>query len=186
LTVGEASSSFGPLLEDISEGLGMKQSAFLFALVAISGAFLPRESQAQVRANFSYDAIVNCTTPMNVRDYPVHFDGSGTLSTDRSASLDMRGNLTGQERYDVKLGGRAAEVPDGTASLRVVSRKSLRAIREYPNNTAVINLRVSGSACAITVEHHLKPGKRQYTFTTPMGLAYCDRPRTVKTSCTGS
>ncbi len=135
----------------------MKKAAFLFALVAISGAFLPGESQAQVRANFSYDAIVNCTTPMNVRDYPVHFDGSGTLSTDRSASLDMRGNLTGQERYDVKLGGRAAEVPDGTASLRVV-----------------------------TVEHHLKPGKRQYTFTTPMGLAYCDRPRTVKTSCTGT
>jgi hypothetical protein len=162
----------------------MRKLTFLCALFAGLALMLPEESLAQVRARFSYDAKVNCTNPP-VRDYPVHFEGTGRLSTDRNASLDLESNLTGRENYNVKLGAPASAVQNGSASLRVVSRRSLRAVREYPNNISVVELRIRGASCSIKVEHRLKPGKRQYAFTTPLGLAYCDKPRTVAASCVG-
>jgi hypothetical protein len=163
----------------------MRKSAFLWVLFPALALLLPEEGFAQIQARFSYDAKLNCTNPPT-RDYTVHFDGTGSLSTDRSASLDLQSDVTGRENYNVKLGEPASAVRDGTASLRVMSRKSLRAVREYPNNLAIIEIRVSGSSCGIKIEHRLKPGKKQYTFTTPMGLAYCDRPRTVNASCTAN
>jgi hypothetical protein len=75
------------------------------------------------------------------------------------------------------------EAPGGSASLRVTGRSSLRATREYPNHQTIIDLRVSGHACAITVRNMLKPSKRQYTFTGNSGTAYCDKPRIVRTAC---
>jgi hypothetical protein len=147
-------------------------------------ALFPEESFAQLRARFSYDGIANCQRP-NIRNYPIHGEGTGKLSTDRNASLDIRSNVSGWETYNVKLGAPASVAREGSASLRVLSRKSLRAVRDYPNNVVVVDLRVAGTSCTIKIENRLKPGKRQYTFTTPMGLAYCDKPRITKTSCTG-
>jgi hypothetical protein len=69
--------------------------------------------------------------------------------------------------------------------LHVLGRHSLRAVREYPNNIVVVDLKVTGTSCTIKIENRLKPGKRQYTFTTPLGLAYCDKPKITKTSCSG-
>jgi hypothetical protein len=155
----------------------------LAMLLAIWIMFLPEQSFAQVQAQFSYDAIANCAKP-NLRNYPIHGEGTGKLSIDRSASLDFHSNVSGRETYNVKLGGPAAAAPEGSASLHVLSRKSLRAVRDYPNNTVVVDLRVVGKSCTIKIENRLKPGKRQYTFTTPFGLAYCDRPQIIKTSCT--
>jgi hypothetical protein len=161
----------------------MGKSALLAALLAIWITFLPERSFAQVLAQFSYDAIANCAKP-NLRNYPIHGEGTGKLSTDRSASLDFHSNVSGRETYNVKLGAPAAVVREGSASLRVLNRKSLRAVRDYPNNTVVVDLRVAGTSCTIKIENRLKPGKSQYTFTTPFGLAYCDKPQIIKTSCT--
>lgn len=36
------------------------------------------------------------------------------------------------------------------ASLRVLSRRSLRAVRDYPNNIVVVDLKVSGTSCMWT------------------------------------
>jgi hypothetical protein len=163
----------------------MRKLAFSVTIFAMSMMLLSKEGLAQAQASFSYDAIVNCTNP-SVRDYPVHYEGTGMLSTDKSASLDLQSNIAGHENYNVKLGGGAVAVQDGSASLRVRSRKGLRAVREYPNNVLIVDLRVVGTSCSIKVEHRLKPGKRQYTFTTPLGLAYCDRPRAMKASCVGN
>jgi hypothetical protein len=162
----------------------MRKLAFFVAIFAMSMMLLSKESLAQVQAKFSYDAIVNCTNP-NVRDYPIHYDGTGTLSTDKGASLSLQSNINGQEDYSVKLGGRPAVAQNGSASVRVLNRKTLRAVREYPNNVIVVDLRVVGASCSVKVEHRLKPGKRQYTFTTSLGLAYCDKPRITKASCVG-
>jgi hypothetical protein len=161
----------------------MGKSALLVALLAIWIAFLPEESFAQVQAQFSYDAVVNCAKP-NLRNHPIHGEGTGKLSTDRSASLDFHSNVSGRETYNVKLGGPAAAAREGSASLRVLSRKSLRAVRDYPNNTVIVDLMVVGTSCTIKIANRLKPGKSQYTFTTPFGLAYCDKPQIIKTSCT--
>jgi hypothetical protein len=163
----------------------MGKSAFLVALLAICIAFFPEESSAQIRASFSYDAVANCTKP-NVRNYPIHGEGTGKLSVDRNASLDFHSNVSGRETYNVKLGAPPSAAREGSASLRVLSRRSLRAVRDYPNNIVVVDLKVNGTSCTIKIENRLKPGKKQYTFTTPLGLAYCDKPQITKTSCTGS
>ena len=141
---------------------------------------------AQVTAKFSFDAVANCEKPMMVRDYPLHGEGTGTLSADRSATLNLNSNIEGNQRYDVKLGGKPIETPDGSATLRVRNRSSLRAIRDYPNSQIIIDIISTGKTCTVKVVSRLKPGKTQYTFSTSFGLAYCDRPRIIKTTCSAS
>jgi hypothetical protein len=160
----------------------MGKIAFLVAVIAVGAAFLPEESCAQVQAKFSYEALANCEKP-HVRNYPIHGEGTGKLSLDRSASLDFQSNVGGRETYDVKLGGPPAAARAGSASLHVMGRHSLRAVRDYPNNILVVDLRVVGTSCTMRIENRLKPGKRQYTFPTPLGMAYCSRPQIIKTSC---
>lgn len=154
-----------------------------FFIVAFLGLIAStRVSHAQVQAKFVVDGLVNCSQP-SVRNYPLHVEGSGTLMPDRTASLAVRGNVENAD-YNVKLGRKKTAVEQGSASLRVTGRHSLRATRDYPNNTMLIDLKVIGDRCVIKVRHHLKPGKRTYTFTTSLGLAYCDRPQITSASCT--
>jgi len=160
----------------------MKKIAFLIAVCVISVAFLPGQGYAQVRAQFSYDGTANCERP-SVSNFPIHYEGTGTLSPDRRAFLDLESNVNGRESYDVRLGARPTAANEGSASLRVLSRHSLRAVRDYPNNIMIVDIKVVGTACTISVENRLKPGKRQYTFPTYVGLAYCDKPQVIKTSC---
>jgi hypothetical protein len=138
---------------------------------------------AQLSARFTADGIANCQSPP-LANFPIHIEGVGSLSTNGEGNMEVSG-ATGQESYRVKLGPRPTEAQGGSASLRVASRHSLRAIREYPNNYAIFHLRVVGRACAITVQNVLKPGKRQYTFVTSNGIvAYCSKPVFTRTSCT--
>jgi hypothetical protein len=162
----------------------MQKFVLAVLLQAVCVVTAPTESLAQAQARFSYDAVVDCVKPQ-VRNFPIHGEGTGRLSTDRSASLDFHSNVAGRETYDVKLGGPPTEARAGSASLRVTGRKSLRAVRDYPNNTMVVDLKLVGSTCTIKIENRLKPGKTQYTFPTLLGLAYCGKPKVTKTSCAG-
>jgi hypothetical protein len=135
-----------------------------------------------VRARFSFDALADCTSPA-VKNFAVHAEGSGTLSTDRTATLDMSSNIEGRETYTAKLGGRPTEALGGSASLRVVSRHTLRAVREYPNNLIIATMTVIGNTCSLRIENRLKPGKREYTFNGNGGIAICSRPRVTHTEC---
>ena len=47
-----------------------------------------------VRAKFSFDALADCEQP-SVKDFQVHAEGTGALSTDRTATLDMQSNVEG-------------------------------------------------------------------------------------------
>jgi hypothetical protein len=136
-----------------------------------------------VRARFSFDALANCTKPA-VQNYPVHAEGTGSLSTDRTATLDMSSNIQSRETYTAKLGGRPTEALGGSASLRVVSKHTLRAVREYPNNMIIATMTVVGNSCRLSVENRLKPGKREYTFYGNGGVAICSKPRLTHTECT--
>src|SRR3954464_4941193 len=100
----------------------------LLAGCAAALASIADPALAQVTAKFSFDAVANCERPMMVRNFPIHGEGTGTLSPDRTATLDLNSNVEGMQRYDAKLGGKAIETPDGFATLRVRSRRSLRAI----------------------------------------------------------
>ncbi len=157
---------------------------FLVAVTLLSLLSTATDCYAQVQAQFTYEAVANCERPA-MRNVPIRVTGTGRLSTDRSASLQTYSNVEGSKNYNVTLGGKPTEASNGSASLRVLGRSSLRAVREYPNNLVIIDLKIVGAQCQIQVKHQLKPGKRQYTFETSFGVAYCDRPTTTRTSCGG-
>jgi hypothetical protein len=104
-----------------------------FTVVMLTMATSSEAAGTSVRARFSFDAVANCEKPA-VQNYPVHAEGTGVLSTDRTATLDMESNVEGRVRYNAKLGAKAI---GGSASLRVAGRHTLQAVRDYPNNSIV-------------------------------------------------
>ena len=160
--------------------------AYVFSTLAAFILMMPVSSDAAgvtVRAKFSFDALADCQQPA-VRDFPVHAEGTGSLSTDRTATLDMDSNVEGRMQYSAKLGAKPTEAIGGSASLRVAGRHTLKAVREYPNNYIIVYMTVIGNACALRIENRLKPGKRQYAFQGNIGTALCSKPRIVRTECT--
>jgi hypothetical protein len=134
-----------------------------------------------VRGRFSFDAVATCQQPA-VQNFTVHAEGTGVLSTDRTATLDMQTNVEGRVQYEAKLGAKK-EAPGGSTSLRVAGRHTLKAVRDYPNNRIIVYMTIIGNSCAMRIENKLKPGKRQYTFYGRLGVAYCSRPRVTHTEC---
>ena len=161
-----------------------RSGCVIAALVALA-LTMPLSSEAaepQFRARFSYDAIANCENP-HIRNFPVHGEGTGVLSADRSATLEMGSNVERKVRYRATLGAAPTAAPAGSTAIRVVGRHTLRTIRDYPNNIVVLNIAVRGNSCTMTVENKLKPGKRIYTFYNGSDLSYCARPQIVQTEC---
>jgi hypothetical protein len=157
------------------------------AVAALSLPALPTSSEAasQLRARFSFDGLATCTNPP-ISNFPIHGEGTGVLSTDRTATLDMNSTVEGRVEYRAKLGGKPMEAPAGSASLRVVGRQTLRAVRDYPNNQIIITMNVgAGGACTMKIDQRLKPGKREYTFYNGSGISICQRPVITRTSCEG-
>lgn len=162
------------------------KSACIFTTLAIIALLMPTDGDAAgvtVRAKFSFDALADCEHP-SVKDFPVHAEGTGTLSTDRTATLDMQSNVEGRVQYSAKLGAKPTEAVGGSASLRVAGRHTLKAVREYPNNYIIVYMTVIGNSCGLRIENRLKPGKRQYTFQGNIGTALCAKPRIVRSECT--
>ena len=155
-------------------------TAFAAAIFAIP---VSADAASQIRARFSFDGIATCQNPP-ISNFPIHGEGEGVLSTDRSATLDMNSTVEGRVQYQAKLGGRPMAAPEGSASLNVVGRNTLRAIRDYPNNQIIITMTVRGGACTVTIDQRLKPGRKQYTFYNGSGLSYCSRPTITRTACT--
>jgi hypothetical protein len=162
------------------------KSACILITLAVLVLLMPDRSEAAgvtVRAKFSFDALADCEQP-SVRDFPVHAEGTGTLSTDRTATLDMESNVEGRMQYTARLGGKPTEAIGGSASLRVAGRHTLKAVREYPNNYIIVYMTVIGRSCTLRIENRLKPGKRQYAFQGNIGTALCSKPRIVRSECT--
>ena len=164
--------------------MNFRSGCVIAALVALA-LTMPLSSEAaepQFRARFSYDAIANCENP-HIRNFPVHGEGTGVLSADRSATLEMGSNVERKVRYRATLGAAPTAAPAGSTAIRVVGRHTLRTIRDYPNNIVVLNIVVRGNSCTMTVENKLKPGKRIYTFYNGSDLSYCARPQIIQTEC---
>jgi hypothetical protein len=163
------------------------KSLYLIPAVAFTALSLPQSADAaggQVRAKFTFDGVASCQQPP-ISNFPIHGEGTGVLSTDRSASLDMNSTVEGRVQYNAKLGGKPTEAPAGSASLHVIGRHTLRAVRDYPNNQVIITMTINGNACSMKIDQRLKPGKKQYTFYNGSGVSYCSRPVFTHTECTG-
>ena len=152
-----------------------------FALSALAVSSLAGPAFAQARAQFAVDVVATCSRPA-MKDLPIHVEGTGILKTDGSARLDVDGGVLGRTRVKGQL-GQTAVAPGGSTSLHVTGKSGLRATRDYPNHQMIIDLLASGKECSVTVRNVLKPGKREYIFTTGGGTAYCDRPRIERTAC---
>ena len=74
-----------------------------------------------IRAKFSFDGLATCQQPP-IQNFPIHGDGTGVLSTDRTAKLDVTSTVEGHVEYATKLGGKPSAAPEGSASLRVMGR----------------------------------------------------------------
>src|ERR1700761_6984774 len=160
----------------------------LIAAISFAGLSLSQSADAaggQIRAKFSFDGLATCQNPP-ISNFPIHGEGTGVLSTDRSASLDMNSTVEGRVQYSAKLGGRPTEAPAGSASLHVVGRHTLRAVRDYPNNQVIITMTINGSACSIKIDQRLKPGRRDYTFYNGSRISHCPRPTITRADCTGN
>ncbi|MDI1261897.1 MAG: hypothetical protein PS018_01395 [bacterium] len=146
---------------------------------------IPSSSDAAgkpARARFTMEALADCQQPA-LQNIPIRAEGTGVLSADRTATLDMDSNVEGRVQYTATLGGKPHEAPGGSTSLRVAGKHTLKAIRDYPNNSIVVYMTVIGNSCTLRIENRLKPGKRQYTFQSHFGIAYCSRPRIVRADC---
>ena len=97
----------------------------------------------------------------------------------------MSSTVEGRVQYQAKLGGKPTEAPAGSASLHVVGRHTLRAVRDYPNNQVIITMTIYGNACSMTITQKLKPGKKQYTFYNGSGVSSCSRPVFTHMECSG-
>lgn len=153
-----------------------------FAVWAVMFPVASQSADNAVRGKFVFDGIANCMNPP-VQNFPVHAEGTASLSTDRSARVNMVSNVEGPVQYNAKLGGKPIDMPNGSGSLRVAGRHTLRAVRDFPNNVLIINLTIIGHSCSAKIENRLKPGKQQYTFQTAIGLAYCSKPQVVRADC---
>jgi hypothetical protein len=163
------------------------RNTYIFVALVASVLTMPVSSEAagpQIKGRFSFDALANCENP-HIRNFPIHGEGTGVLSVDRSAVLDMNSTVEGRVQYQATLGGRPTEAPAGSASLRVVGRHTLRAIRDYPNNIIVINMTIRGAVCSMTIQNKLKPGKRVYTFYNGSSISYCAKPQITRSECVG-
>jgi hypothetical protein len=157
------------------------RASLRFILAMLCACCFAGAAFAQARAQFAVDVIATCHKPA-MKDLPIHVEGTGILSTTGAARLDVDGGVLGRTRVKGQLGQTAA-APGGSTSLHVTGRSGLRATRDYPNHQMIIDLQVSGKACVVTVRNVLKPGRREYIFTTGGGTAYCEKPRIVRTAC---
>ena len=159
--------------------------AYAFAALAALAVMLPVTGQSRdgtIRGKFVFDGLATCeSTP--VQNFPVHAEGTASLSVDRSAQIEMTSNIEGAVQYSGKLGGKPIEMSGGSGTLHVANRHTLRGVRDFQNNVTIVHLTIIGNRCSIKVENRLKPGKRQYTFPTAIGLAYCSKPQVVRADC---
>jgi hypothetical protein len=163
------------------------KAAYLATALVIVTCTAPASSEAAspvIRGRFSYDGVANCQQPP-VQNFHFHAEGTAVLSADRTASLDVRSGVSGRTKLNAVL-GRRTEAPGGSATLNVIGRHTLRAVRDYPNNITIVTMSIRGNDCRMTIVDRLKPGGRVYTFYSGSGaVAYCSHPQITRTQCEG-
>jgi hypothetical protein len=157
----------------------MKCIVYLWALGISVLAFT---SATALEGNFTYEGVANCRQP-KLTNHAIRGSGTASLQQDRSAGVNYRDSVGGGGRYQGKLGGPAVEARDGSIKVNVKNRNTLRVVRDFQNNTVLVDIKFVGRTCSITMTDHLKAGKTEHTYPTYLGLAYCERLKLTKTTC---
>jgi hypothetical protein len=162
------------------------RTIYLVAAVVASPLMMPVSSDAAgalIRGRFSYDGIADCQQP-SIQNFHFHGEGTATLSTDRTATLDVDSSVSGKTSLNAAV-GRTTEAPGGSTRIDVMGKHTLRAVRDYPNNITVVTMTIRGNDCRMTIVDRLKPGKRVYSFYggSSGSVAYCSHPQITQTQC---
>src|ERR1700682_6396157 len=81
------------------------KSACVVAALAVVACMASASSEAAspvIRGRFSYDGIANCQQPP-IQNFRFHAEGTAALSTDRTASLDVKTSTSGRTKLSAAL-----------------------------------------------------------------------------------
>lgn len=160
----------------------------ILALTGVVSCLAPsaRAQTGQLTANVNYTGTIDCDQPKQVKDLPISGRGTARMSQDKRASLDMytQGFTSSHTRFDATLGGAPAAAPGGTALLRVVSSNQLRLVWDLPNHTMTVNVRMSPTACSLSVDFRLRGGALKYSMFSNGAFYFCSRPKISSMTCT--
>ena len=112
----------------------MKRRAIYFSATIAAAIFstsVSSEAAGQLRVKFSFDGLATCDQPA-VTNFPIHGEGTGVLSTDRTAELDMNSSIEGRVQYRAKLGGAPTEAWPYTLALCCEARDSSVQRKNWP------------------------------------------------------
>ncbi len=158
----------------------------LVGLVALSTVTASRAQVGQLTANVTYTGTIDCDQPKQVKDLPISGRGVARMSQDKHASLDLSstGITSSHTRFEATLGGGPVAAPGGTASLRVVSSNQLRLVWDLPNHIMTVNVRITPTACSLTVDYRLRGGALKYSMFSNGAFYFCSRPKISSMTCT--
>jgi hypothetical protein len=160
----------------------VRGSAIILALALPSNV----ASQSHgVKLQLGFDLALDCETPDRLENYPIHARITGTLNTDKSASLDLvtSGLTSTTVHFDAHLGGAPRAAPGGTSQLHVLAGNRLRGTWTLPNNNLIVDIAITERSCSANLNVRLKPGQRQYSIYNGNRFYYCSRVRVSRTSC---
>src|SRR5690348_16271101 len=99
-----------------------------FVSLLTANAFAQTSS---VRFQIGGTAHVDCTRPVEVKNFPLAVEGSGVLNADQSASADLEVRkliFVDKIHFDGRLGAKANAAPGGSSQVRVAGRDRLHLV----------------------------------------------------------
>jgi hypothetical protein len=116
------------------------------------------------------------------------------IKTQTNLTLVLSGSSTVTERRDTHSGRSSnqgsfsrglGEAKGSATQWTVIGANQLRRIVNYPQNQTIIDVRVSGASCQVSVKYVLKPDFKEFMLPrlVTRELAYYDSPRVLSTSC---
>jgi hypothetical protein len=162
---------------------GMLLIAVTAIVAAMSGSRASGQS-AGIHFKGTFDAVVDCSEPLAVRDLTVHGIANGVINADKTGSADLTviALFPDTIHFDARL-GRWTTVPGGTGRMQITAHNRLRLVWSLPNNLLITDIAISRGGCRATLSTQLKHGQRQYSLYHGNSFYYCNKPRVVSTTC---
>jgi hypothetical protein len=151
--------------------------------LSLSGAAFAQTQVVNFKLNF--ELLVDCDQPTQIRNTPVHGDGSGHIGADRSAVADLRISAltTNTVHFQSHLGGGPQPAPGGNTIINVLGQNRIRMVWELPTNQLIATVSIKGKTCSTQLDTKLRFGNRQYSLFDGAAFYFCNKPRVVSTSC---
>lgn len=170
----------------------MKSFRLMASVFTVAFAFATTATAQQgiVTANMRFGGIVGCdihpAIPFRIDNVPFRATGQAVLGQDRKASMDLTiaGLLAPTRiRLNATLGAAPRRVPGGSAELNVISENELRMVWHLRTSSVIVNVRMSGQSCSMSVDSQLRPGESKYSMYDGRTTHSCAKPQYTDLSC---